>query len=145
MKRVLSVTILSALLFTSFTLPAFAQKQKRGIPVKQPSAASETRFASFAGYSDGIRGVWLRWEMLAEIQNIGFHVYRVSKNGTQLLSPEKIVAGSAMRAREVPEYGQTYNYYDRGGTLNDAYYIEALELSGARTTTNQFYPEYVSD
>src|SRR5688572_20929552 len=147
MKKALSVTIVSALLLACW-LPTFAQKQARTVNSKRPapsSAPSETRFASVAAYSDGIRGVWLRWEMVAEVGNIGFQVYRVSKRGTELLSPERLVAGAAMRSSGQPELGETYEYLDHRGTLNDAYYVEALGLSGARTFTGQVYPQYVSD
>src|SRR5687767_6911258 len=143
MKKVVSLLV-TALLLASSVLPALSQKRQIAESSKKQNVAREaTRFASFGAYTDG-QGVWLSWQMTAEIGNIGFYVYRVGANGAELLSPAKFVGGAALHGRELPSYGESYSYYDRAGTEDAAYYVEAFSLSGKRTATQQVYPQYVS-
>lgn len=113
---------------------------------KQPTGAvtGSTTFGAVTAYSDG-SGVWLSWTMEAEVGNICFYVYRVGKGGAELLSPNKQISGAAIHGREIPQYGQTYQFFDANGRYDSAYYIEALSLSGQKTRTAQFYAQYVSD
>ncbi len=108
----------------------------------QANSAKATRFETAAAYSDG-KSVWLDWQMDVEVANIGFNVYRITSQGAELLTAERMVSGAALRAREIPQYGETYNFFDEIGPGNSAYYIETLSLSGAKVTTQAFYPRYV--
>jgi hypothetical protein len=110
--------------------------------LKQPAnSAKATRFANVAAYSDG-KSVWLAWQMEIEVGNIGFNVYRVNDQGVELLTPLRMVPGAAFRAREIPQYGETYNFFDEAGGAS-AYYIESLSLKGAKVTTSTFTPRFV--
>ncbi len=147
MKKALSI-VLSAFIISSSIVPIAAQKGRAGRASgeikKQPAAvAKSTQFANVSAYTDG-QGVWIAWEMKAEVGNIGFYVHRVGKGGTEVLPAENIIAGAATRAREVPSYGESYNFFDRNGSSESAYYVEALSLSGVKTTTHQIYPQYVA-
>jgi hypothetical protein len=144
MKKGISLILFAIFVFSS-TVPTAAQKGRATeLKKKQVAAPGSTTFADFQAYTDG-NGVYLAWQMEAEVGNIGFHVYRVAKEGAVMLSPEKLVAGAAMHARERPSYGAEYEFYDRSGTAYSAYYVEAISLNGAKIYTRQIYPQYVSD
>ena len=154
MRKAISLVI-AAVMLSSSVIPAFAQKRlankslagKQAPPVaKKPSSNAEsTRFANFTAYTDGT-GVWLHWQMGAEVGNVGFNAYRVGKGGAELLDPTNgIIPGAATHGREVPSYGESYSFFDGDGTGDSAYYIEALSLSGEKATTVQVYPQYVSE
>ena len=137
MRREISF-ILIAVLFSLFTSSVIAQKSKAMEIKQQANTAKSTKFANIAAYSDG-KAVWLAWQMEAEIGNIGFNVYRVGRNGVGLLTPVRMVPGAAIRAREIPQYGETYNFYDDLGG-GSAYYVETLSLTGAIIATQQISP-----
>jgi hypothetical protein len=140
MRREISF-ILTAVLLSVFVSSAVAQKSKSMLPKQPANSVKSTSFANIAAYSDG-KSSWLTWTMEAEVGNIGFNVYRVSNQGVELLTPVKMVAGAALRAREIPQYGETYNFYDEFGA-NSAYYVESLSLRGTTVTTERIYPRYV--
>lgn len=155
MKQVISVFIL-AILVSPYTAPTFAQKS-RSETVKSPSLRADsskksnvsqlprsTEFRSVGAFTDN-HGVYLAWEMEAEVGNIGFNVYRVGKSGAELLNAKKIVGGSAMHAREVPTFGESYTFFDPNGNDGAAYYVEAQSLRGPNVRTREIYPHYVSD
>ena len=85
MRREISF-VLIAVLFSLFTSSVLAQKSKAMEMKQQANTAKSTRFANIAAYSDG-KAVWLAWQMEVEIGNIGFNVYRVGRNGVELLTP----------------------------------------------------------
>jgi len=150
MKRLISVIILS-ILVSSSVAPIVAQKSIRmpvGGKVKQQKpilpAPEATRFESSSAYTDG-NGVFVNWQMEAEIGNIGFNVYRVGKRGSELLTVAKMVAGAASHAREVPAYGESYSFFDRNGSGSDAYLVETISLNGLTIATPEMYPQYLSD
>jgi hypothetical protein len=119
-----------------------AQKSRTSaLKQQQTESAKATRFSGIAAYSDG-KSVWLTWQMDIEVANIGFNVYRISERGIELLTPEKMIGGAALRAREIPQYGETYNFYDEDGS-NSSYYVESLSLKGSRVTTPTISPRYV--
>ena len=152
MRKAISL-VLAALMVSSSVVPAFAQKRSITKPLvekqdltsvkKQTPKAESTRFANLYAYTDD-NGVWLTWQMDAEVGNIGFFAYRVGKGGAELLDPNKgIIPGAATHGREVPSFGQTYSFYDRWGTGDSAYYVEALSLNGSKISTAQVYPQYI--
>ena len=142
MKKAVSL-VLAALLLSSSVVPLFAQKRLAQVSKKQKVTAESTRFDSFTAHTDGT-GVLLSWRMQAEIENIGFYIVRVDKEGVELRSQDKFVGGAALHGREIPSYGEFYSYFDRDADATSAYYVEALSLTGARVRTHQIYPEYVS-
>jgi len=143
MRKALSL-VLIAFFISTFASLALSQKSRTLTAKKQALPVESTRFANIAAYTDG-HVVWLTWQMQAEIGNIGFDVYRVGKNGPELLTSEKMVSGAATRTRRLPAYGETYDYFDRSGTGNSSYYVESLSLQGDRIATQQIYAQYVSN
>jgi hypothetical protein len=156
MNKAISLVLL-AVFVSSLAGPAAGQKRavelrknplskKETVPQSQPqfAAPTSTEFGDIGAYTDG-SGVYIAWYMRAEVGNIGFNIYRIGKDGFELLNPAKLVAGSAMNAREVPTYGMTYNYFDRAGSGNEVYYVEAIGLNGTRTASQHLSPYHVSD
>ena len=148
MRKAISL-VLAAIMVLSSVVPAAAQKRLSGNGLTNRSETKEqaesTRFANLTAYTDG-NGVWLSWQMEAEVGNIGFYPYRVSNGSTELLNTTKgIIPGAATHVREFPSYGQSYSYYDAGGTADSAYFIESLSLTGAKSTSTQVYPQYIPD
>ncbi|HUR97427.1 MAG TPA: C25 family cysteine peptidase [Pyrinomonadaceae bacterium] len=144
MRRVIS-SVLIVICVSLFGSSAMSQKSKSAGQLQrasQATSAKATSFASAAAYSDG-KAVWLAWQMEAEFGNIGFNVYRVGGNGVELLTQVRMVPGAAMHAREVPEYGATYNFYDGSPDGMSSYYVESLSLTGAKVASQQVYPRYV--
>ena len=130
MRKAISLVI-AAVMLSSSVVPAFAQKrlankslaEKQDLTVskKQSPNAESTRFANFTAYTDGT-GVWLHWQMDAEVGNVGFNAYRVGNGGAELLDPTNgIIPGAATHGREVPSYGESYSFFDRAGTGDSAY------------------------
>lgn len=138
-RAILSVLVLFII---SLWQPSLIAQKSRTSGSKEPAnSAKATRFANIAAYSDG-KSVWLTWQMDIEVANIGFNVYRISSQGVELMTPIRMVPGAALRAREIPQYGETYNFYDESGGAN-AYYVESLSLSGAKVTTPTISPRFV--
>jgi hypothetical protein len=81
--------------------------------------------------------------MEVEVGNVGFNVYRAGGNGVELLTQVRMVPGAAIHARELPEYGATYNFYDQFATEGSSYYVETLSLGGSRVTSQAIYPRFV--
>lgn len=155
MKQVISLFIL-AILVSPYTAPTFAQKGRpatlKATPAREVSPKKSTisrlpqstEFRSIGAFTDN-NGVYIAWEMEAEVGNIGFNVYRLDKEGSQLLNAKKIVAGSAMHAREVPTFGESYSFFDPNGNDSAAYYVEAQSLRGQNVRSREIYPQYISD
>src|ERR1043166_6376494 len=146
MKRTVSI-ILSVTLIWSACLPAFAQKA-RSIPKAVNGAMSDSDasvrssiadYERIEAFSDG-RGVFIRWQMKAELNNIGFLVYRTSRLGPELAS--RGMVPSAMRATTA--YGEVYETYDPSGNLHSSYVIQNQFRSGNRVSTGAFSPMYTA-
>ncbi|HEX6126504.1 MAG TPA: C25 family cysteine peptidase [Pyrinomonadaceae bacterium] len=146
MKKAISAVLLASLSVLS-AIPIHGQKGRAvGLRKQQQQLTStaSTRFSEVFAYTDG-RGVLLKWQMAAEIENIGFHVYRVGKGGMEVVSQANVVGGAALHAREVPSYGETYSFFDRNGTGDSAYFVESISLNGTNTRTEHVYPISVPD
>ncbi|MEO8574095.1 MAG: C25 family cysteine peptidase [Pyrinomonadaceae bacterium] len=144
MRRLISVGLITVCV-ALFASPAMSQKSKLTGPplaVAPTDSAKATSFANVAAYSDG-KAAWLVWQMEIEVGNIGFNVYRAGGNGVELLTQVKMVPGAALHARELPEYGATYNFYDEFADGASTYYIETLSLKGAKVTSEEIYQRYV--
>jgi hypothetical protein len=48
-----------------------------------------------------------------------------------------------MQAREIPQYGGSYFFYDQNGNGSSAYFVETIGLDGRRIASQQIYPAYV--
>ena len=140
MKKIVSIIFL-VFFVCSACIPAFAQ-QARSIrnPVVRGFIAEYERISAF---SDG-QGVFMRWEMKSELNNVGFLVYRTGETGLELVSPGLIMSSHA-GAGQRPAYGEAYEFYDPAGTLDSTYVIQNQFANGNRVSTNPFNPKFTTD
>jgi hypothetical protein len=96
------------------------------------TAVKLTRFSA-KGYADGVA---LAWESGFEVNNLGYHLYR-EDNGKRTRVTPSIVAGSALTVGPGSRLtaGYSYSWFDRKGTPNSIYYLEAIDLNGEREFT----------
>ncbi len=78
-------------------------------------------------------GVLLRWQTGYEIDNLGFHLYREGNRGPTRLTPG-ILGGSALLAGGGTPLtaGWSYQWWDPGGSLDDLYWLQDVDLNGER-------------
>jgi hypothetical protein len=93
----------------------------------------------FVGRMDRSGNVLLSWATLAEIDNVGFNVYREPWSNTLLQAPSAaalLVNPSALiPARGTPFEATPYRWLDRSGQRGDVYYywLEDIDTSGVST------------
>ena len=142
MKRAVSVFLL-AILSVSASLPVFAQKSRSVARTKIAVPDNSTRFLRAEGFSDG-SGVWLKWQMESETNNLGFYVYRIDADGKHLISPD-LILGSAAQVGDQVLYGGEYNFFDAEGSARSAYVVENLLMNGTRSNSETFVPKQVAN
>lgn len=98
-----------------------------------PLAPTQVELASFDATA-AAGGVQLKWETGREVDNLGFNVYREDGGERVRLNPE-IIAGSALIAGAGTPLtaGFSYSWFDAGGEEGSVYWLEDVDLSGART------------
>ncbi len=91
------------------------------------------RLNSFTAVQNG-PDVLLSWKSGAELHNLGFNVYRESGGAKIQLNPS-LIAGSALLMRETLEQhaAKTYGWIDPSPVSGGLYWLEDVDLSGART------------
>jgi hypothetical protein len=102
-----------------------------------PTAVKLTKFKA-ASYADGVQ---LDWESGFEVDNLGYHLYREQQGKRTRVTPA-VVAGSALTVgpgRKLTA-GFSYSWFDKKGTPETAYYLEAIDLNGSRQWTGPIYP-----
>jgi Peptidase family C25 len=117
-----------------------------GQKTKSPKLPVEAvQIEKFESFSDG-NGVYIRWNTIYEINNLGFNVYRVGKKGRTLINPS-LIAGSALIVGDKQELngGNDYSWFDANGNLSDSYYIESFNTSGERKDFGPIYSQQVAD
>ncbi|HEY3040913.1 MAG TPA: C25 family cysteine peptidase, partial [Pyrinomonadaceae bacterium] len=102
-----------------------------------PTAVKLTGFTA-ASFSDGVQ---LNWESGYEVNNLGYHLYREQQGQRTRVTPA-VVAGSALSVGPGSRLtaGSSYSWFDQRGTAETAYYLEAIDLNGARQWTGPLYP-----
>jgi hypothetical protein len=88
-------------------------------------------------------GVLIEWRTSFELDNLGFNVYR-DQDGTRTQVNPAIIAGSALIVGPgTPLYaGYSYQWFDAAGSLNSRYYLEDIDLKGAKTLNGPFGPDW---
>lgn len=108
-----------------------------GFIVSAPLAARLSGFSaqtqSGTGKAGGAGGVVVRWQTGLESDNLGFNLYRES-GGVRVRVNPTLIAGSALLAKAgtLLTAGQSYVWPDAQGAVGTVYWLEALDLSGAR-------------
>ena len=76
-------------------------------------------------------GVLIQWRSSLDPNNLGFNVYRVQAGARRRVNRE-IIPGAAFVANQRTRPSDTYPYswFDRGGTADATYYIEAISIQG---------------
>ncbi len=89
----------------------------------------------------GPTGVLIEWRTSFELDNLGFNVYRDQDLTRTQVNPA-IIAGSALIVGQgTPLYaGYTYQWFDAAGSLDSRYYLEDIDLKGAKTVLGPFAP-----
>jgi uncharacterized repeat protein (TIGR01451 family) len=104
-------------------------------------APTAIRLQSFiAGNSNG--GVVLEWRTGAELHNLGFNVYR-DVNGARVRVNPSLIAGSALRMRgALAKHAATsYSWVDRAPQPGAVYWLEDVDVHGARTLYGPAIPQ----
>lgn len=136
----MNVAAVIALLLFAVSVPIKAQKNLvGGLQLGAPQNATE--FDSANAFSDG-NGAWIRWQMKAEQNNLGFYVHRVSEAKSEIANPNFIGGGYFLFGQDIA-VGQIYTFYDPLGSIGASYVIETLAVNGQRTTSEKIYAEYV--
>jgi hypothetical protein len=111
-----------------------------------PSGDNEAAKVTLASTAEvkitaGPGGVLIEWRTSFELDNLGFNVYREQGGARTQVNPA-IIAGSALIAGQgTPLYaGYTYQWLDAAGSLDSRYYLEDVDLSGAKTVLGPFAP-----
>jgi len=105
-----------------------------------PAAPTMVKLRSFKAESNG-EGVDLSWVSGFEVDNLGYQVY-AELNGARRRVTPAVVAGSALKVgpRSKLAAGYAYSWFDREGTPDTAYYLEAIDLNGTSALTGPIYP-----
>jgi hypothetical protein len=106
----------------------------------QPAAPTAVRLARFnaTSYESGVE---LNWDSGFEVNNLGYHLYR-ERDGKRTRVTPSVVAGSALAVGPGSRLnaGNSYSWFDAQGTANTVYYLESIDLNGARELTGPIYP-----
>jgi hypothetical protein len=102
-----------------------------------PTAVRLTKFNAVS-YVDGVQ---LSWESGFEVDNLGYHLYRERQGKRTRVTPA-VVAGSALTVGPGSRLtaGYSYSWFDHKGTADTSYYLEAIDLNGARQWAGPIYP-----
>lgn len=92
---------------------------------------------SFTAESNGVgQPVTLRWETAAELDNVGFHLYRAIPNGSGGHEVGERLTAGIIPAEGTPFSGANYEFSDELPLTADevrAYYLEDIDTEGVRT------------
>jgi len=82
----------------------------------------------------------LNWESGYEVNNLGYHLFR-EQNGKRTRVTPSPVAGSALKVGPHARMtaGFAYSWFDRQGTSDSAYYLEAIDLNGRKELSGPIY------
>jgi hypothetical protein len=122
---------------TGALLSAHAQRAQRIRQAAKNTLASTAEVKITAGPT----GVLIEWRTSFELDNLGFNVYR-DQSGTRTQVNPAIIAGSALLVGQgTPLYaGYSYRWFDAAGSLDSRYYLEDIDLKGAKTLQGPFVP-----
>lgn len=120
-----AVLLIAALFTGGLSVPVVAaSKSEAGVTVEISKAVS-----------DGQNGALIEWQSSFEVGNLGYNVYRTGKRETVLVNNNLIPGSAFIVGYDKPLFGgHTYSFFDRGGTLDSQYIIEAVLTDGSRQT-----------
>ena len=141
MKKVLTVIFTLVL---SVLVNSSAQAQRIGSVDENSKVQKPTiKYSFINAFYDG-KGVYLKWQTDYERKNFGFHIYRITENGRELID-SSFVPGSYLKVGGEKSAGKNYGFYDASGDNNSKYVIESLDTDSNRKDSDLITPEYVND
>ncbi|HTS30923.1 MAG TPA: C25 family cysteine peptidase [Bryobacteraceae bacterium] len=110
--------------------------------IQYPTAVDISSFSAYRQPDGSVRLVWRTHE---ESRNLGFHVYREDASGRHRLDPA-LIAGSALLLRgSKPQHAaKSYSWIDPHPSPDAAYWIEDVDVNGARALHGPAYPEEIA-
>ncbi len=98
-----------------------------------PANATAVRLSSFeADEEEG--GVLLQWRTGFETDNLGFHIWREREGASERITTAPVAGSAILFGRgSLGHAHHAYRFFDADGTTSDRYWLEDVELSGART------------
>jgi uncharacterized repeat protein (TIGR01451 family) len=116
-----------------------------GLDTQSATATTTTTFPtsiavrSFSAQRIG-GGTVINWQTGGERHNLGFNVYR-EENGARVKVNPALIAGSALRMRQSLDQHNANSYAWPDAKTGSAYWLEDVEINGARTMHGPVYPE----
>lgn len=138
MKKVVSFFVITGL-FLTFILPVSAQRQINN----KLNRNAATEFASAEAFSDG-NGVWFKWQMKAEVNNLGFNVYRIKGDLKEQVN-RNLISGGFLANNEETVLNGTYKFFDPTGKYVDTYLIETMTIDGQNVSSQYVTVKYVNN
>lgn len=142
MKKFVYITAV-LLLALSMSIVATSQDLLSSAKSARNVTVDSAKFAVIDAVSEG-RGVFLKWTLEYERNNVGFDVYRLTGKDFVKVTPNTVLASRGSFSNEII-YGGEYQYFDRDGSLGNTYIIEALSSTGARTRSFVVTAGYTND
>ncbi len=143
-RRTFVVAALIAALLSTLapgaSISVYAQRARRTLHDRRAAKITLARTAEVK-VTAGPTGVLIEWRTSFELDNLGFNVYRDQDGARTQVNPA-IIAGSALIVGPgTPLYaGYSYQWFDGAGSLNSRYYLEDIDLTGAKTLNGPFGP-----
>ncbi len=142
MNKLFSLTLVFCIVLAGL-FPVSAQVSVKNNKRQAVQKDKLNKFGQTEAFSDGT-GVFVRWAMDVETDNVGFVVYRISAAG-QVRANENAILGSRAKDGSEPAYGESYSYFDREGSVGDVYVIEALGAGGEKISSEKVPVAYLGD
>ena len=98
-----------------------------------PFASVAVRLTDFEAEFVPQKGVQLTWRSESELDNLGFHVERMSAGGARVRVTPRLIPGSALTTTPgtVSSTHRTYRFSDPSGLPGDRYWLIDQDLGGA--------------
>ncbi len=140
MRKVLSAFfILGLALFLN--APLSAQRTVGKVKTIK-SETTSIKYGDAQALTDG-DGVLIQWETEAELNTVGFYVFRISSGGATERVNKNLIAGGYVRG--MPNSPGSYSYFDPQGDLSSIYYIQSFNTSGRFVNSKMIAPQTVED
>lgn len=141
MRKALLITA-TAFFVLSLSMFCFGQKT-RSLETTKDNIEATTKYGLMEAFTEG-RGVYLKWQMEVETNNLGFNVFKYEGFRKVQVNPN-LVGGGFLRNGVENTYGFRYSYFDPTGNFRTTYVIESLDVAGKTVTSNYIFPSFVKD
>lgn len=138
--RIIVAALIAALLSSVIPAARASVRNQNGERDRQAALVNLARAAEVR-VTAGPAGVLIEWRTSYELDNLGFNIYR-EQNGSRSQVNPSIIAGLTLTAGQGTEILTSYPYqwFDASGDRNSRYYLEQVDLNGARVLNGPFTP-----